>query len=451
MSQEAGQPAAGRTPGVAQVSSLAVPPSSGKGITGPFVATALILVALAVAGGIVVGGRVGRNITESFSVLYDAWQQQDQSLQQVEIQLQTLQQQLTEWGALEGDSSANGVVVISREQAREVAHQAGAVASTVGSLRRVISQRQAIIGRTSESLQRDARASLWAVAAGVLVAALIGGIWLVRATTRPLSALRRGLQVADQGQQALATALGPWFGRLGDALDQRLLETEEQSAALNRLAARMDVLAGAARRLDAEALSLSSAAEQFDTLAERIREFGGESKVLALSAAIEGARMEAQGRSVTVVAEELRRVASEAKETVRQLAELKTRLDAAAQAARRAASQTVEEAAAAGEQAQAIRAQASGLAERLRELQARARAAAQAALSWSSRGSPGRSSLELRVAVERALSGTGSERHGSEVSRQEKAALVSATEGGAQAAAAGSNPPAPSEAAKASQ
>lgn len=405
MSQQPGGPATGRAPGVAQVSALAVPPAGARGVVGHFVAVGFILAALAVAAGLFVGDRVQRNVTDAFSVLYDAWQQQDQGLEQVEMQLRTLQRQLTEWGALDSAGAPNGVLVISREQAREVVQQLAGAASSVDSMRRVISQRQAIIGGTSETLGRDTRASLWAMAAGLLVAALIGGWWLARASGRPVASLRRQLQVADQGQQALATALGPWFTRLSEGLAERAAEGAGYVEALQALDARMESLGVAIQRLKQEAGAVGQGVEEFRTLAERIREFGGESKVLALSAAIESARMEAQGRGVGVVAEELRRVAAEAKQTVRQLTELENRLVQAAQAAGQAASQAAGELAQTRRQALAAQEQARRLVERLTELHRRTRQAAQAAAAWASRGAPGRSSLDLRASVERALSG----------------------------------------------
>lgn len=412
MSQQPGGPATGRAPGVAQVSALAVPPAGARGAVGHFVAVGLILVVLAVGGSLFVGDRVQRNVTDAFSVLYDAWQQQDQDLEQVETTLRALQRQLTEWGALDSAGAPNGVLVISREQAREVVQQLAGAASSVDSMRQVINQRQAIIGRTSETLGRDTRATLWAMAAGLLVAALIGGLWLARVTGRPVASLRRQLQVADQGQQALATALGPWFTRLSDGLAERAAEGAGYVEALQALEARMESLGAAVQRLKQEAGAVSQGVEEFRTLAERIREFGGESKVLALSAAIESARMEAQGRGVGVVAEELRRVAAEAKQTVRQLTELENRLVQAAQATSQAASQAAGELAQTRRQALVAQEQARRLVERLTELHRRTRQAAQAATTWASRGAPGRSSLDLRASVERALSGGAGESGG---------------------------------------
>ena len=167
----------------------------------------------------------------------------------------------------------------------------------------------------------------------------------------------------------------------------------------------MESLGAAVQRVKQEAAAVSQGVEEFRALADRIREFGGESKVLALSAAIESARMEAQGRGVGVVAEELRRVAAEAKQTVRQLTELENRLVQAAQAAGQAASQAAGELAQTRRQALAAQEQARRLVERLTELHRRTRQAAQAAVAWASRGAPGRSSLDLRASVERALSG----------------------------------------------
>ena len=405
MSQQPGGPAAGRAPGVAQVSALAVQPAGTRGIVGHFVVVGLILVALSVAGSLFVGDRVRRHVNDSFAALYDDWQQQDQQLEHLETQLRNLQRQLAEWGALDGTGSTGGVLVISREQAREVVQQLTGATSTIDSLRRAVSQRQATIGRTAEMLGRDGRASLWAVTAGILVAAIIGGAWLARASTRPVANLRRQLQLADQGQYALATALGPWFGRISEQLIEHAAEGEQHVQALEAFQARMDHLAAAMQRVQQEAAVVGQGVEEFRTLADRIREFGGESKVLALSAAIEGARMDTQGRGVAVVADELRRVADEARETVRQLAELENRLVQAAQAAGQAASMATGELDNTRRQALAAQEQARGLVERLKELHRRTRQAAQAATAWSSRGAAGRSSLDLRASVERALSG----------------------------------------------
>jgi len=406
MSQQAGGPTTGRAAGVAQVSAVAVPPVASRGVTGHFVAVGVILVALALAGGWYVSGHLGRGVIDAFSVLYEAWQEHDNSLAEVQAQIQGLQRQLSEWGALDETGAPGGVLVISRDQARDVAQRLSSAATTVDSLRRVVSQRQSIIGRTSETLERDVRASLWAVAAGILVAALIGGGWRARVSARPLSELRRQLQVADQGQQALATALAPWFTRVGDGLGEQAAELTRHLDALAALQARMDAVAAAAQRLDREAASLSDGVEEFRTLADRMREFGGESKVLALSAAIESARMEGQAHGVGVVAEELRRVASEAKETVRLLAELEGRLEQAAAGARKAAAQAGAEAEQGAQQVARVREQASQLVARLRELQGRTRQAAQAATAWASRSAGGRSSLDLRASVDRALGGT---------------------------------------------
>ncbi|HEY8497969.1 MAG TPA: hypothetical protein VIK90_01840, partial [Limnochordales bacterium] len=401
MAQQVGGPAAGRAAGVAQVSALAVPAAAARGVTGQFVAVGVILAVLAVAGSWYVGGRLVRSVTDSFSALYDSWQEHDSSLEEVQVQLQGIQRQLTEWGALDEAGAPGGVLVISRDQAREVAQRLASAATTVDSMRRVISQRQSIVGQASESLERDARASLWAVAAGILVAGLVGGAWLARASARPLAALRRQLQVADQGQQALATALGPWFTRLGEGLSERAADAARQAETLQALQGRMEAMAEAARRLDREAAALEEGVEAFRSLADRVRDFGGESKVLALSAAIESARMEGQPHGVGVVAEELRRVAGEARETVRQLAELEARLGQMAAGARKAAGQALDAAGQASSLAASAREQAGLLAERLRELQRRTRQAAQVATAWASRSAAGRSSLELRAAVDR--------------------------------------------------
>ncbi|WP_324717449.1 hypothetical protein U7230_04010 [Carboxydochorda subterranea] len=431
MSQQGERVPSSRVPGVAGVSALAAPSANARRPAGHFVAVTVIVLVLGIGGAIFAGGRVGRNVTDAFAALYDAWDHQSRSLEQLQGEIRGMQQQLTEWGALDqnsGPQAASGVLVISRDQAAELAQRLRSLGSDMDSLRRVIGQRQSIIGQTSERVRRDATASLWSVALGILVAGLIGSVWLARVTVGPMGELRRRLEVADQGQQALASALGSWMGRIGDGVRDWRLVAESQSMALASLRERLDAVASATSAVAGQAEGVARAIEEFDAMAERVRDFGGESKVLALSAAIEGARLEAQGRSVAVVAEELRRVASEAREVVRQVWDLKNRLDEGADRSRRAAAEAGKQIGQIRESLQQVRDEAIRLARGLLALQERAQLAGQAAQGWAAKGAGSRSSLELRAAVDRALSGEMTVRPATarEVSREERVALAQA-------------------------
>lgn len=411
MSHRGGQLSQSRTPGVAGVSAMAAPSVSGRSAAGHFLAVAVMLVALALAGAVFAGGRLSGRITDTFTAVFDAWGQQDRSLQQVHMRLQALQQQLSEWGALEEEGAEGdtpgGVLVIGRDQASAMSQTLKSLGSDVEALQRVIAQRQSLVSRSSEGVRRDTMAHLWALALGLMAAALGGAWWLARVTLGPMTELRRRLEVADQGQQALASALGPWFTKVAEGLSAILEELSTHGASTGAVLQSLQRLERGAAQLGEQAQAVSQHIEEFGEMADRIREFGGESRVLALSAAIEGARMEERGSAGAVIADELRRVASEARETVRLVTGLRARLDGVAALAGRAARDSIREAAEVQAQMREMRQQTTLLLEHVEALRERVESAGQAAAAWASRAGGAHTSLDLRSAVDRALSAPG--------------------------------------------
>lgn len=393
-----------RVPGVAQVTSLAAPPAVTRGLVGQFVVAGVILVVLAVAAGWYFGRRVEERTAQTFDVFYDAWGSQGRLLEEAGSQLTGLQRQLEQWAALDeaGAGDLSGVLVISRGQAAELVGQARSAVSQVEALRRLVTQRQSLVGRASEELRREVTASLWAALIFVVAAAVLGGAGLARASSRPISRLRRDLETADQSAQALASALGPWFSRAADALAAPIAEAVQHREALEATARRVQDFSEAARAFAEHAGALQATAEEFGPVADHVRDFGDESKVLALSTAIEAARMEGQATGVGVVAEEIRRLAAEAREMVRRMAQLRRAVSSAAERAAESSRRALVQAQAVAEGTEAARERARQLAESVREVQDRLRAAARAA-STGQRSPAGRGSLELRMAVDRAL------------------------------------------------
>lgn len=394
-----------RVPGVAQVTSLAAPPAATRGLAGQFVVAGLILVVLAVAAGLYATRRLDGRTTETFNVFYDAWGTQGRLLEEAGSQVTGLQRQIEQWAALDETEAAgnvSGVLVISRAQATELASQARAAASQVEALRRLVTQRQSLVGRASEELRREVTASLWAALIFVLAAAALGGVGLARASSRPLSRLRRDLETAEQSAQALASALSPWFSRAADALGAPIGEALQHRDALDAVQRRVEEFEESARAFAQHAGALQATVEEFGPVADHVRDFGDESKVLALSTAIEAARMEGHATGVGVVAEEIRRLAAEAREMVRRMAQLRRAIAQASEKAAESSQRALAQARSVAEGTAAAREQARQIVEGVRDIQERLRSAARAA-SVGQRSPAGRGSLELRMAVDRAL------------------------------------------------
>lgn len=405
MSQRVGEPSPERVSGVAQATVLAVSAPVGKGLSGQWWAAGLILAALAVLAGLVGSRLVGERLTGPVEALFEGWNQQQRSLEELSARLSSVEQQLEQWAALDragtgGDAS--GVLVISRGQAGELAAQVRSMAAQVGSLQRAAVQRQSVVGGAADQLRRDAVAVLWAALAGLLVAQLLIGTWLGRASLRPIGRLRRDLELADQSLQALASALARWFARAGESAKLLARRAEEQRSWLEGLQVRLDGIGAAAGRMQEQARLLARQAEQFSAMADRLRDLGSESRLLGLSAAIEAARMEQQGRAVGVVAEEVRRLAAEARQVVTELNSLQREV---AQAAEQAvgASQLASDELRGFQDGLAAAARATReLGEELEQLHERLAAAGKAAAAGV-RASAARGTYDLRASIDRAL------------------------------------------------
>ena len=405
MSQRAVEPSPERVSGVAQATVLAVSAPAGKGLSGQWWAGGLILAALAVVAAVSGSRLVGERLTGSLDALFEGWNQQQRSLEDLGGRLGSVQQQLAQWAALdrvETGGDASGVLVISRGQAGELAAQIRAMTAQVESLQRVAVQRQSLVGGAAEQLRRDAVAVLWAALAGLLVAQVLIGIWLARASIRPIGRLRRDLELADQSVQALASALSRWFARAAEWVKQAARRAEEQRAWLEGLQLRLESLGAATSRLQEQARLLAGQAEQFSAMADRLRDLGSESRLLGLSAAIEAARMENQGRAVGVVAEEVRRLAAESRQMVSELSRLQREVSQAGSQAVGASQLASEELRGLHEGLAAATRATRELGEELERIREGLVAAGKAAAAGV-RASAVRGTYDLRASIDRAL------------------------------------------------
>lgn len=98
-------------------------------------------------------------------------------------------------------------------------------------------------------------------------------------------------------------------GKLGDGLN-------EVSAAMEQLAASSSEIAQNQNMLNEEIKNVNRLAEEITQVLGFIKQIADETKMLGLNAAIEAARAGEQGRGFGVVAEEIRKLSDESKETV---------------------------------------------------------------------------------------------------------------------------------------
>ena len=406
MSQRASGPSSTeRVSGVAQATVLTASASTGRGSSGPWWAAGLVLAGLTVAAAALGSRMLQQRVLATLQPLFDGWGQQQRSMGDLAGRLAGVGRQLEQWAALDSageTGDASGVLVISRGQAAELAGQIRALASEAESLQRAAVQRQSLVAGSTEAVRRDTVAVLWAALAGLWVAQAAAGLWLARGSLRPLGRLRRDLEMADQSLQALASALPRWFSRVAEGVAQARQRVDEGQSWWEAHQTRIEAGTAAVARLQEGARRVGACATRFGALAERLRDLGGESRLLGLSAAIEAARMEHQGRAVAVVAEEVRRLARESREVVHELGQLQQEVEQAAEQAVRAAQEATQELETLGEAAQAGRRAASAVGEELERLHGRLAAASRAA-AGTVRVSALRGTYDLRASVDRAL------------------------------------------------
>ena len=109
--------------------------------------------------------------------------------------------------------------------------------------------------------------------------------------------------------KTLDVKLRDMAGKLGDGLN-------EVSAAMEQLAASSSEIAQNQNMLNEEIKNVNRLAEEITQVLGFIKQIADETKMLGLNAAIEAARAGEQGRGFGVVAEEIRKLSDESKETV---------------------------------------------------------------------------------------------------------------------------------------
>ena len=111
---------------------------------------------------------------------------------------------------------------------------------------------------------------------------------------------------------------------MADNLERGLSEV---SAAMEEMAASATEVSSSQDTLHSEIRKVKTNANEINTVLAFIKEIADETKMLGLNAAIEAARAGDAGRGFGVVAEEIRKLSDQSKQTVVQIKELLERVD----------------------------------------------------------------------------------------------------------------------------